>query len=96
MADLVEFDPVITRKPEPLPPPITSFVCVICERVEEYDRWQRPVLRPPICQACTLYRGSNIARPSGITRGDHRVLKRLGTMVDALRWEVINGHWRQK
>jgi hypothetical protein len=42
----------ITRKPPP--PPLPSFVCVICETEIERDSWNPNFQREPICFACTM------------------------------------------
>lgn len=99
MNEIYDCEVIVSRKPEPdLPPP---FVCAICQRTVEADRWwaarspNRHV--PPICFTCTVHEGHQVRFP-GITRGDHTTLKRLTAVTNALlraaTWEPKYGRVR--
>lgn len=47
---MVKIKLVITR--EPTPPPIPSFVCVVCEAEIERDPYNPDWQKPPICMRC--------------------------------------------
>ncbi len=48
----VRFKIEITRKPPP--PPLPSFVCVVCEDEIERDPYNPEFQRPPLCHKCTF------------------------------------------
>ena len=66
-----------------------SFVCAICERVEEPSPWHwHRQHKPPICFYCGKA-GSFRARIPGMTRGDHRTMQRLAAVTGALSGAAI-------
>ena len=84
MSDAPEgYDVIVTRKPWPDEP--APFLCVICQRVSQLDRWRPRRAEPPICFSCSNYGGHQV-RLQGITRGDHHVLQRLKAITDELFW----------
>lgn len=90
--DEIDFDIVITRRPEPERKLL--FVCCLCKHeVEECfeARWRDALRqRDPVCNSCTRSYGSKPSGPVFNRRNYHR-LKQLSAAINCLTWEVKNG-----
>ncbi|TCN30290.1 hypothetical protein [Sinorhizobium americanum] len=92
--DPIDFDIVISRKPEPRREVL--FTCLICGReVEKPSDWRlrNRALRfsGPICFGCTSQWGSKCSGPV-FNRRNYQILRQLSAITNCLQWEIKNGH----
>ena len=90
--DAVDFDIVITRRPEP---ERKWFQCVICKEAVEIPPegylW-RAKQKPPLCLGCIRHWGSRNSGPV-FNRQNYRTLQELSAIINKLQWEIINGRY---